>query len=81
MMINMARVLTTKPYWDHNCAVLEVTGDGETCGRCWYYVGEKDVCPRHGDVSDVMQKYRETGKLTLETEMSARLPDGRERYQ
>ena len=46
-----------------NCAVRERTADGVSVGRCWFYVGDTDVCPRHGDVSEVMRVYRETGNL------------------
>ena len=49
-----------------NCAINEMTGDNKTVGRCWFFVGEEDVCPRHGSVKKVMEHYRETGKLTLE---------------
>jgi len=48
----------------HNCAVRERTGDGVSVGRCWCYVGDKDVCPRHGDVKAVMEHYRKTGSLS-----------------
>lgn len=46
-----------------NCAVREYTANGVSVGRCWHFV-PNDMCPRHGDVSVVMEHYRETGKLT-----------------
>lgn len=49
----------------NNCAIRECTGDGVYVGRCWFTLKD-DVCPRHGDVSAVMVKYRETGELTNE---------------
>lgn len=54
------------PPFSKNCAINEQTGNGRVVGRCWFYVGEKDVCPRHGDVKAPMDRYRATGKLTLE---------------
>ena len=53
--------------WVHgskSCAVLERTADGRSVGRCCFYVGKDDVCPRHGDVSEVQEHYRETGRLS-----------------
>ncbi len=49
-----------------NCAIREKTADGQVVGRCWFYVGNYDICPRHGDVQQVMKRYRQTGKLTDE---------------
>lgn len=51
-----------------NCAINEQTGDGITVGRCWAFVSDNDQCPRHGDVSEVMERYRRTGKLTKESD-------------
>jgi len=48
------------------CAVLERTADGIPVGRCWFFVGDRYVCPRHGDVSEIQKHYQETGELTLE---------------
>ena len=48
------------------CAVNEETAEGISVGRCWFYVGVEDVCPRHGNVSAVMRYYRATGRLTPE---------------
>jgi len=58
------------------CAVLERTGDGKAVGRCYFHVGDRDQCPRHGDVSAVMAHYRETGKLTDENELIAKRKAG-----
>lgn len=51
-----------------SCAVNEETGDGTPVGRCMFYVGDNDMCPRHGDVHAVMTVYRLTGKTTRESE-------------
>jgi len=48
------------------CAIREMTANGDSVGRCYSFVGDKDICPRHGDVHDVMEHYRKTGKLTDE---------------
>lgn len=47
-----------------NCAVRERTSDGTPVGRCWFYVGGDDVCPRHGDVSKAQRHYCMTGELS-----------------
>jgi len=52
-----------------NCPINEVTGDNIRCGRCWYYLPDGKTCPRHGDVSEAVKTYQETGKLTLESEV------------
>jgi len=57
------------------CAVRERTGDGVSVGRCCFHVGNDDVCPRHGNVSAAMARYRETGKLTDENELPKRVRD------
>jgi hypothetical protein len=54
------------PIGTHSCAIRERTGDGVSVGRCWFHVGDNDVCPRHGDVKVAMAHYRATGKLTDE---------------
>ncbi len=51
---------------DHNCVIIERTGDGVLVGRCWFYC-PNDVCPRHGDVSAELNVFRTTGKLTKES--------------
>lgn len=34
-----------------NCAVVEVTGDGDEVGACTYHL-KNGVCPRHGEVKE-----------------------------
>lgn len=51
-----------------NCPINEIAGDGRSCGRCYHYCGKNEVCPRHGDVSKEIKRYRETGRLTKENE-------------
>lgn len=50
----------------NNCPIRQHTADGVNVGRCYHYVGEvaPHVCPLHGDVTEVVKHYRETGKLT-----------------
>lgn len=55
----------TEPCMLGNCAILEQTSDGVRCGRCYFHV-ENGICPRHGDVSAVQERYKKLGKLTLE---------------
>ena len=50
----------------HSCAIREFTADGFSAGRCWYYTGNDDQCPRHGNVRHAMEHYRHTGELTDE---------------
>jgi hypothetical protein len=52
-----------------NCPIIEQTGDGVNCGRCWFYLPDGKTCPRHGDVSVAVNKYKLTNKLTLESEL------------
>lgn len=54
-----------QPAFSSNCAILERTGDGKVAGRCYFH-SPGDKCPRHGDVSGVMENYRRTGQLTDE---------------
>jgi DNA repair exonuclease SbcCD ATPase subunit len=49
----------------NNCVINERTGDDRLVGRCWFSL-QHDRCPRHGDVSEAMRVFRETGKLTPE---------------
>jgi len=53
------------------CPILEQTGDGVGCGRCWHTL-EGSICPRHGDVGDECVKFAETGKGTIENVMRQR---------
>lgn len=50
----------------NNCPILEVTGDGRSAGRCWFYLPDGKTCERHGDVSEARDMYVTTGKLTRE---------------
>ena len=47
---------------ERNCAVREMTADGVPVGRCWCYLSEGDICPRHGNVKAIMEKYRNNHK-------------------
>jgi Pyruvate/2-oxoacid:ferredoxin oxidoreductase delta subunit len=60
--------MTLPPFMPDNCPVREHTADGRSVGRCWFYCPD-GTCPRHGDVREAMQLYRETGKLTNDTEV------------
>lgn len=51
-----------------NCPIIEQTGDGRPCGRCWFFC-PNNICPRHGDVSKYIDRYNKTNKLTLENDM------------
>ena len=59
-MANNTRIFSS------NCPINEVTGDGQCVGRCWFYLSDGHTCPRHGDVTEAVKEYKETGKLTLE---------------
>lgn len=49
-----------------NCPIIERTSDGIPVGRCWHYLPDGKTCQRHGDVSEAVSRYRESGKLTAE---------------
>ena len=55
-----------------NCPILEQTADGVRCGRCWYYLPDGKICPRHGDVSIEVDHFSSTGECTLENDMRTR---------
>lgn len=57
----------------YNCAIIERTGDGRRVGRCWFS-SPNDVCPRHGDVKEVMERYRASGLLTDEDSLPLTRP-------
>lgn len=61
--------MSKKPVDWNNCPILEETGDGRPCGRCWYWLGKAGICPRHGDVTKWRDRYVKTGRLTPEREM------------
>lgn len=50
---------------ERSCPVVERTRDGRSVGRCWFFCPD-GVCPRHGDVSVALERYRFTGRLTDE---------------
>ena len=56
---------------DKICAVREFTAGGVSVGRCMHYVGNDFVCPRHGDVRNVQDQFRSTGRLTNEMDLEA----------
>lgn len=49
----------------NNCPINERTADGDLVGRCYYYLKDGH-CPRHGDVTEAVTRYIETGELTKE---------------
>lgn len=64
--------------FESNCAVRERTGDGVSVGRCWFRLGRRNsrkwwfitnnadgriICPRHGDVTEIQENFKLTGKL------------------
>jgi hypothetical protein len=51
-------------YFVNNCPIREHTADGVPVGRCWFWLTDGHTCPRHGDVSEAVKRYRETGELT-----------------
>ena len=57
---------------ENNCPILEQTGDGNNCGRCWHHLPDGQTCPRHGDVTVEVLHYKHTGKCTLENSMRKR---------
>jgi hypothetical protein len=60
-------------YPSNACAVRERTADLVSVGRCWFNLEPGDVCPRHGDVREVMQRYRSCGKLTDELDLPKKI--------
>ena len=38
-----------------NCPVIEFTADGERMGICTFYIGTRKICPRHGDLNEVLK--------------------------
>ena len=49
-----------------NCPINEQTGDGTIVGRCWFYLKDGKICPRHGDVSISIEYFNKNGKIMLE---------------
>lgn len=60
-----------KPWLEHCCPIIEQTADGERCGRCWLTL-DGMTCPRHGDVSVEVERFKSTGKCTIENELRRR---------
>ena len=58
-------------YWNC-CAVLERTRDDAELGRCHMPLKDGKTCPRHGDVTEAMVRYRTTGELTDERELKTK---------
>ncbi len=58
-----------KPRTNMHCPINE---QSDTCGRCWFYVADGMRCPRHGNVAEEVERFNETGKLTLENRMRQR---------
>lgn len=56
---------------NNSCPISEQTGDGTRVGRCWFHL-VNCVCPRHGDVRQEVEIYRDTLKCTLENDMRKR---------
>ena len=52
--------------FESSCPINEQTGDGRTCGRCWFHLPDGKTCPRHGDVSIAVEHYKKTGTTMLE---------------
>ena len=55
-----------------HCPINEQTADGDCVGRCWHTLTDGKTCPRHGDVSDEVRRFEETGRCTLENVMRKR---------
>ena len=51
-------------FCSNNCPIRERTADGVSVGRCWFWLGDDETCPRHGDVSEQVKKFKETGSLS-----------------
>ena len=55
-----------------HCPIIEQTGDGATCGRCWFTLIDGRICERHGDVENEVVRFLETNRCTLENDMRRR---------
>lgn len=56
----------------NNCPINEQTADGTVVGRCYCYLPDGQTCPRHGNVSQEIERYKEHGLTTLENVMRRR---------
>ncbi len=61
-------------YFKENCPVIQRTADGINVGRCWMHI-KANRCPYHGDVSEAVKRYIETGKLTDENDLRRRVAE------
>ena len=59
-----------------NCPIREKTADGRVVGRCWFHLPDERTCPRHGDVSVAVEKYKKDKSLTNEDAIVYRDPLG-----
>lgn len=50
----------------NNCPIRQHTADGVSVGRCWHFLGRGDtkICRIHGDVTEAVKTYANTGRLT-----------------
>jgi hypothetical protein len=64
-MTKVAKAVESDAF-EKNCPINEQTGDGDVVGRCWMYMADGFTCPRHGDVSAAVARYKSTKELTLE---------------
>lgn len=55
-----------------NCPINEQTRDGWISGRCCFLLPDGKTCHRHGDVSEEVERFRATGRMTLENVMRKR---------
>lgn len=51
-----------------NCPVIERTADGQWVGRCWHYLDDGKTCPRHGDVSEAVERLKKTDEPLIRKE-------------
>jgi hypothetical protein len=56
----------TRYLFPRSCPINSRTGDGDLVGRCWHFLLDGKTCKIHGDVSEAIKLYMETGKLTPE---------------
>ena len=59
---------------NNSCPIIEQTGDGTRVGRCWFHLRD-NVCPRHGEVKEEIERYRKTKECTLENDMRKKRVD------
>jgi len=59
-------MMSEDPIGPNNCPIRERTADGVSVGRCWFWLGDNETCPRHGDVSKELEEFKKTSKLQEE---------------